>query len=70
MLSQGRVIAAYCKRELPNYQVFAERRYFASGRKVAQSAVVFEVDGLRFGLLGVNYPELSATTIVSGAVGR
>ena len=50
MLSQGRVIAAYCKRELPNYQVFAERRYFASGRKAAQSAVVFEVDGLRFGL--------------------
>ena len=28
----GAVVATYCKRELPNYQVFDERRYFASGR--------------------------------------
>ncbi|MEO7335079.1 MAG: nitrilase-related carbon-nitrogen hydrolase, partial [Caldimonas sp.] len=51
VLSEGRVLATYCKRELPNYQVFDERRYFASGRDAGQGAVVFEVQGLRFGLL-------------------
>lgn len=50
VLSEGRVIATYCKRELPNYQVFDERRYFASGRDAGQGAVVFEVEGLKFGL--------------------
>ena len=50
MLSEGRVIATYCKRELPNYQVFDERRYFASGRDAGQGPVVFEVEGLKFGL--------------------
>jgi NAD+ synthase (glutamine-hydrolysing) len=50
VLGGGRVLATYCKRELPNYQVFDERRYFASGRDAGQSAVVFEIDGLRFGL--------------------
>jgi NAD+ synthase (glutamine-hydrolysing) len=51
VLTGGRVLATYCKRELPNYQVFDERRYFASGRDEGQGAVVFAVDGLRFGLL-------------------
>ncbi len=51
VLAGGRVQATYCKRELPNYQVFDERRYFASGRDEGQGAVVFEVQGLRFGLL-------------------
>ena len=51
VLSEGRVLATYCKRELPNYQVFDERRYFASGRDAGLGAVVFEVDGLRFGLV-------------------
>jgi len=51
VLSQGRVVGTYCKRELPNYQVFDERRYFASGRDAGQGALVFEVDGLRVGLL-------------------
>ena len=50
VLSGGRVLATYCKRELPNYQVFDERRYFASGRDAAQLPVVFEVQGLKFGL--------------------
>ena len=50
VISEGRVLATYCKRELPNYQVFDERRYFASGRDAGQGAVVFEVDGLTFGL--------------------
>ena len=50
VLTEGRVIATYCKRELPNYQVFDERRYFASGRDAGQGAVVFDVHGLKFGL--------------------
>jgi NAD+ synthase (glutamine-hydrolysing) len=51
VLAAGRVLATYCKRELPNYQVFDERRYFVSGRDAGQPAVVFEVGGLRVGLL-------------------
>ena len=50
VLSEGRVVATYCKRELPNYQVFDERRYFASGRDAGLGAVVFSVGGVRFGL--------------------
>ncbi len=51
VLAGGRVIATYCKRELPNYQVFDERRYFTSGRDAGQGAVVFEVEGRKVGLL-------------------
>jgi NAD+ synthase (glutamine-hydrolysing) len=51
VLAGGRVLATYAKRELPNYQVFDERRYFASGRDGGQGAVVFEVGGVRLGLL-------------------
>ena len=50
VLAGGRVLATYCKRELPNYQVFDERRYFVSGRDAGMGAVVFEVGGLKFGL--------------------
>ena len=50
VLVGGKVIATYAKRELPNYQVFDERRYFASGRDAGLGPVVFDVDGLRFGL--------------------
>lgn len=51
VLGGGRVLATYCKRELPNYQVFDERRYFASGRDAGLGACVFEVQGRRVGLL-------------------
>ena len=51
VLSAGRVLGTYCKRELPNYQVFDERRYFASGRDAGHGALVFEAGGLRFGVL-------------------
>ena len=51
VLNAGRVTATYNKRELPNYQVFDERRYFASGRDAGEGPVVFESGGLRFGLL-------------------
>ena len=51
VLADGRVQATYCKRELPNYQVFDERRYFASGRDAGQGALVFVAGGRRFGVL-------------------
>ncbi|MFT7723434.1 MAG: NAD+ synthase [Roseateles sp.] len=47
VLAGGRVLATYAKRELPNYQVFDERRYFAPG----EAAVVVDVKGTRVGLL-------------------
>ena len=50
VLSEGRLIATYCKRELPNYQVFDERRYFASGRDAGSGPVVVDIQGVRFGL--------------------
>jgi NAD+ synthase (glutamine-hydrolysing) len=43
----GRVLHTYAKQALPNYQVFDERRYFTPGA----APCVFEVDGLRMGLL-------------------
>ena len=51
VLSGGRVLGTYCKRELPNYQVFDERRYFASGRDHGQGPLVVDVAGLRVGVL-------------------
>ena len=38
VLCEGMVVATYAKRELPNYQVFDERRYFTPG----QGVCVFE----------------------------
>ncbi len=38
VLCEGQVVATYAKRELPNYQVFDERRYFTPG----QGVCVFE----------------------------
>ncbi|MFN9449050.1 MAG: NAD+ synthase [Rubrivivax sp.] len=51
VLRAGRVEQTYVKRELPNYQVFDERRYFVSGRELNQGAVVVDVGGMRFGIL-------------------
>jgi NAD+ synthase (glutamine-hydrolysing) len=51
VLAGGRIEGTYCKRELPNYQVFDERRYFASGRDEGLAPLVFEVGGIRVGLL-------------------
>ena len=47
VVCEGNVVARYAKRELPNYQVFDERRYFTPGNE----ACVFEVEGVRVGLL-------------------
>ena len=41
VLREGRVIDTYAKRELPNYQVFDERRYFTPG----QGVCVFQAQG-------------------------
>ncbi len=51
VLNAGPVIASHAKRELPNYQVFDERRYFISGREAGLGAVVIDVGGWRLGLL-------------------
>jgi NAD+ synthase (glutamine-hydrolysing) len=51
LLTGGRVVGTYCKRELPNYQVFDERRYFVSGRDAGLGPLVFEVDGMKLGVL-------------------
>jgi NAD+ synthase (glutamine-hydrolysing) len=47
VLCEGRKIETYAKRELPNYQVFDERRYFAPG----QGSCVFQVEGISVGIL-------------------
>jgi NAD+ synthase (glutamine-hydrolysing) len=47
VVSEGQVVAAYAKRELPNYQVFDERRYFVAG----DQPCVFDVAGTKVGLL-------------------
>ena len=47
VLCEGKVVASYAKRELPNYQVFDERRYFKPG----SAPCVFEVQGIKVGLL-------------------
>jgi NAD+ synthase (glutamine-hydrolysing) len=47
IVCEGQVVGRYAKRELPNYQVFDERRYFTPG----QDTLVFEVEGVRVGLL-------------------
>ncbi len=43
----GRIEQTYVKQELPNYQVFDERRYFTPGT----GTCVFDVEGVRVGLL-------------------
>ncbi len=47
VIRAGEVTHTYAKRELPNYQVFDERRYFTPGKGVC----VFEAGGIRIGLL-------------------
>ena len=47
VLNEGRVTHTYAKRELPNYQVFDERRYFVPG----DAPCVIDVGGVRVGLL-------------------
>lgn len=46
LLVNGQIKASYCKQELPNNQVFDEKRYF----DVGSEALVFVVDQVRFGV--------------------
>ena len=47
LLHRGRVVGAYDKHDLPNYDVFDEERYFEPDNR----PLVFDVDGVRFGVL-------------------
>lgn len=51
VLCEGRVVASYAKRELPNYQVFDERRYFAPGQDVCVFEAGEGADRIKVGLL-------------------
>ena len=46
-MRDGQRIACYRKQLLPNFGVFDEQRYFAAG----EESCVFELDGVRIGLL-------------------
>ena len=46
LLQDGRIVATYCKRLLPNYSVFDEERYFDHGNE----PLMFELSGTRFGI--------------------
>ena len=46
LLQDGKIMATYCKRLLPNYSVFDEERYFDRGA----APLVFELSGIRFGI--------------------
>ncbi|MDB5956003.1 MAG: nadE [Ramlibacter sp.] len=47
VLCEGKVLESYAKRELPNYKVFDEYRYFTRG----QGTCVFQVEDVSVGLL-------------------
>jgi NAD+ synthase (glutamine-hydrolysing) len=47
VIHRGRVLGQYGKHDLPNYDVFDEARYFEPDNR----PLVFEVDGVRFGVL-------------------
>ena len=51
LLCGGGVFGTYAKRELPNYQVFDEKRYFVSGRDAGFGPLVIDAGDLRVGLL-------------------
>jgi NAD+ synthase (glutamine-hydrolysing) len=51
VLRDGQVLAQYAKRELPNYQVFDERRYFSPGEGVCVFEAGEGADRVRVGLL-------------------
>ena len=47
VIQNGKVIATYFKQELPNHEVFDEKRYFVAGH----NACVFDHHGLKLGVL-------------------
>ena len=68
VLRDGRIDRTYRKRELPNYAVFDERRYFDVDPD--RDDCVFEVDGVTLGLViceDLWFAEPIASTVASGA---
>lgn len=68
VLRGGAVAATYRKRELPNYAVFDERRYFDVDPD--RDVCVFEVDGVPVGLViceDLWFPEPLSQTVKAGA---
>jgi NAD+ synthase (glutamine-hydrolysing) len=68
VLRDGRIDRTYRKRELPNYAVFDERRYFDVDPD--REDCVFEVGGVQVGLLiceDLWFPEPLASTVAAGA---
>lgn len=68
VLRDGRVEKTYRKRELPNYAVFDERRYFSVDPD--GEPCVVEIDGVRVGVLVCEdlwFPEPIAATVAAGA---
>ncbi len=68
VLRAGRIETTYRKRELPNYAVFDERRYFDVDPD--GGACVFEVNGVRVGLViceDLWFAEPFADTVAQGA---
>jgi len=66
VLRDGAIESTYHKRELPNYAVFDERRYFAPDADTC----VFEVAGVQVGLViceDLWFPEPLAQTVAAGA---
>lgn len=51
VIGEGRLITRHVKQRLPNYAVFDEKRYFAHASDDAAGAGIFEVAGVRVGLL-------------------
>ncbi len=51
VLREGQVVAHYAKRELPNYQVFDERRYFSPGQGVCVFEAGEGASAVKVGLL-------------------
>jgi NAD+ synthase (glutamine-hydrolysing) len=68
VLRDAAIEQTYRKRELPNYAVFDERRYFDVDPD--REDCVFEVDGVRVGLIiceDLWFPEPIASTVAAGA---
>ena len=68
VLRDGHISHTYRKRELPNYAVFDERRYFDVDPD--RDDCVFDVDGVQIGLLVCEdlwFPEPLASTVAKGA---
>ncbi len=46
VLADGQILGTYFKKELPNYSVFDEKRYFVPG----EAPLSFSIEGVRFGI--------------------